>query len=78
MILFSGANIRTLADKVFWGLSYFVCIDFQMKFFSRVFRTIFFTIYTKKALSAGNTVYTHGLGTFLRYLLLEVFTYDAC
>ena len=53
MILFSGANIRTLADEMFWGLSYSVCIDFQKKFFSRLFRTIFFTIY-QKALSAGN------------------------
>ena len=49
MILFSGTNIRTLVDEVFWGLSYSVGIDFQKKIWSRLFRTVFFTIYQKSA-----------------------------
>ena len=49
MILFSGANIGTLIDEVFGGLSYSVGIDFEKKFFSRLFCTIFFAIYQKSA-----------------------------
>ena len=53
MMLFSGANIRTLVDEVFWGLPYSVSIDFQKKFGVGFF-PLYVLLFTKKALSAGN------------------------
>ena len=53
MILFSGANIGTLTDDVFGWLSYSVATDFEKKFFVGFF-ALYFLLFTKKALSAGN------------------------